>query len=153
MRRLDLTRQLDRLLDVGREPAEDGVEDAARLAGGDHVDEEVVEGPRVLPEGVGEGGARLHVLPDGQDDLLERLVVLLRPEDLEALHEGEARVDHDRELPREDGEALGVHLPGAELRDGELLAPLLDRGDLDLAPAQVGDREVLRVGREDALRS
>ena len=76
--------------------------------------------------------------------------VLLAAEDLEALHERQARVDHDRELAREDREPPGVDLAAADLRDGELLALLLDRRDVDLPAPEVGDREVLRVGDEDA---
>ena len=103
---LDLALQLDGLLDVGREALQDGVEDTARLAGGDHVDEEVVERLRVLAHRLGEGRARLDVLAHGEDDLLEESAVLLAAEDLEALHERQAGVDHDRELAREDREAL-----------------------------------------------
>ena len=44
-RRLHLALQLDGLLDVGRQPLENGVEDAARLAGRDHVGEQRVERP------------------------------------------------------------------------------------------------------------
>ena len=59
-RRLHLAGQLDGLLDVGREPLENRVENAARLAGGDHVGEERIEGLRVLAHRVGERRARLR---------------------------------------------------------------------------------------------
>ena len=47
-RALDLTLELDVLLDVDREAVQDRVEDAADLAGGDQVDVELVEHLRVL---------------------------------------------------------------------------------------------------------
>ena len=54
-------------------------------------------------------GARL------QNDGREVLVLFLRAEDLEALHERQAGVDHHRELPREDREVLGRRRLGAYL--------------------------------------
>ena len=134
---LDLGLQLDVLLDVGREALEDGVEDTARLAGRDHVREQVVEDLGVLAHGVGEAGAALHVHAGLLEDLGEGLVLLLAAQDLEALHERQTGVDHDRELAGEDGEVLGGHA-AAELRQGDLLALLLDRRDQDLvAPQQL----------------
>ena len=53
--------------------------------------EEVVEGLGVLAHGVGEGGPALHVHPGLLEDLGEGLVLLLRPQDLQALHEGQTR--------------------------------------------------------------
>src|ERR1039457_4642921 len=150
--RLDLALQLDGLLDVGREAAQDRVEDTARLAGGDHIHEEVVERLGVLTHRLGERGAGFDVLPHGQDDLLEEAAVLLAAQDLEALHERQAGVDHDRELAREDREAPGADAASAELRHGQLLALLLDRRDVDLPAPEVGDREILRIGDEDAAR-
>ena len=41
--RLDLAVQLDRFLDVDGQTLQDGIENTARLAGGDHVGVEVVE--------------------------------------------------------------------------------------------------------------
>ena len=77
-RRLHLAVQLDRLLDVVREALQDRVEDTARLAGGDHVGEEVVEDLGMLAHRVGEVRARLDVLPDLDERALEGLVLLLR---------------------------------------------------------------------------
>src|ERR1044071_6012306 len=96
-RALDLALELDRLLDVRGQALQDGVEDTARLAGRDHVDEEVVEGLGVLPHGVGEGSAAFHVHARLLQDLREGLVLLLAAQDLEALDQGETGVDHDRE--------------------------------------------------------
>ena len=105
-RRLDLPLQLDGLLDVDRQPLEDRVEDAARLAGGDHVRVERVEGLRVLLHRVGERGAGFDVLAHLQDHRREALVRLLLAEDVEALHQRQPGVDHDRELAGEDRQVL-----------------------------------------------
>ena len=56
-------------------------------------------------------------------------------QDLEALHQRQAGVDHHRELPREDRDLLAADA-AAELGQGELLALLGDRGDDDLLLAQ-----------------
>ena len=80
-RRLDLALQLDRLLDVGREPLENRVEDTARLARRDHVGEQRIEGLRMLPHRVGERRARLDVgarLQDHRGEILVRLPALPR---------------------------------------------------------------------------
>jgi hypothetical protein len=45
-----------------------------------------------------------------EDDGREILVLLLAAEDVQALHERQAGVDHHGELPREDGQALGRRL-------------------------------------------
>ena len=42
-------------------------------------------------------------------DLLKGLVLLLAGQNLEALHQRQAGVDHHRELAREDGQLLRVH--------------------------------------------
>ena len=144
-RALDLALELDRLLDVGGQALQDGVEDTARLAGRDHVDEQVVEGLRVLAHGVGEGGAAFHVHARLLEDLGEGLVLLLAAQDLEALDEGQTGVDHDRELAHEDGQVLGGDA-ASELRQDHLLALLLDGGDQDLVPAQEGHDGFLVLG-------
>ncbi len=100
-------RELHALLDVDREAVQDAVEDAAHLAGLDEVDEEVVEDLRVAPERVAEGGALL----DGVLDVLERrlrrtLFGSWFAEDVEALHQRQAGVDHRGELADELDEVL-----------------------------------------------
>ena len=108
-RRLHLALQLDVLLDVDGEALENRVEDAARLAGGDHVGVERVERLRVALHAVGERRAALDVLAHLEDDRGKVLVRLLLAEDLEALHERQPGVDHDGELPGEDRQILGRH--------------------------------------------
>ena len=73
--RLDLALQLDLLLDGGRQLEKDGVEHAARLTRFDHGHVEAVEGLGVLGQGLGEGGAPLHVLAHIDQDLGQHLVV------------------------------------------------------------------------------
>ncbi len=151
-RGLDLAGELDRLLDVGGQPLENRVEDAAGLAGRDHVREQRVERLRMLAHRVGQRRAALDVGPRLQDDGGEVLVLLLGAEDLEALHEGQAGVDHHRELPREHREVLrrGL-LPqlaglGLRRRRGRLLLGRVDPRDEDLLAPERGDRRVHRVG-------
>jgi hypothetical protein len=127
--------ELDRLLDVGGQALQDGVEDTARLARRDHVDEEVVEGLGMLAHGVRERGAAFHVHARLLEDLGEGLVLLLAAQDLEALDERETGVDHDRELAHEDGQVLGGHA-ASELGKDHLLPLLLHGRDQDLVPPQ-----------------
>ena len=106
-----LALQLHRLLDVDREAIEDRVEDAADLARLDEVHVEVVEDLRVAPQRVAERGAlldaRLHVAEDVREDL----VVGLALQDVEALHDGQAGVDHRREEAREGDDVLRRRRP------------------------------------------
>ena len=143
-RALELALQLDGLLDVDRESVQDRVEDAADLAGRDEVDVELVEDLRMLPERVGERRALLDAVLHAEQDLLERLVLALVREDVEALHERQAGVDHRRELAREDlqilrpdaGADLDVDVevdaalaPHARVRETFAAQPLLARAD------------------------
>ncbi len=144
-RALDLGLQLDVLLDVGRESLQDRVQDTAGLAGRDHVREQVVEGLRVLAHRVRQAGAALDVHAGLLQDPAEGLVLLLAAQDLQALHERQARVDHDRELAREDGERLRRDA-AAEPRQGHLLSLLLDRGDEDLLASEQRHHGFLVVG-------
>ena len=109
-RRLHLALQLHGLFDVGRQALENRVEDTARLARRHHVGEQRVERLRVLAHRVGERGARLDVGARLQNDGREVLVLFLRAENVEALDERQAGVDHHRELAGEDGEVLGADL-------------------------------------------
>jgi hypothetical protein len=103
---LELALELDRLLDVDGEPPEDGVQDAADLTGGDQVDVQLVEDLRVLAQRVREGGALLDGVLDRAEHLREGLVLGLARQDLEALHQRQAGVDHGRQLAGEDLQVL-----------------------------------------------
>ncbi len=135
--------QLDDLLDVGRKALEDEVEDAAGLAGLDHVDEELVEDFGVARHGRRQRRAFLDVLARLRQDHREVLALLLLREDFEALHERQARVNHHRELPREDRQLLGLDLlaPAADLRHRDLAPLLLDGGEHHLlAPQELAQK-------------
>jgi hypothetical protein len=148
-RRDHVAPQLDDLLDVGREALEDEVEDAAGLAGLDHVDEELVEDFRVARHGRRQRRAFLHVLSRLRQDDCEVLALLLLREDFEALDERQAGVNHHGELAREDGKLLGLHLlaPAADLRHRDLAPLLLDRGEHHLLAPQELAQKLAAVGR------
>jgi hypothetical protein len=122
---------------------QDGVEDAAGLAGRHHVHVEIGEHlrvPRIASASVWPAwmSFRTAVM------IAELLVLRLLGQDREALHQRQARVDHGRELPGEDHDLAGLH-PRAE-GDVDLLRLGLDRDrDQPLAP-QVGD-DLVRLGR------
>ena len=103
----------------------------------------------MLAHRVREVRARFDVLPDLDQRALEDFVLLLRCEDLQALHEGQAGVDHDRELTREDRHHLRWH-SSAELRKGDLFALFLDRGSFDALTAQHRDRRIFVVGCQNS---
>ncbi len=148
-RSADLPLQLDVLLDVDREALEDRVQDAAHLAGGDEVHEEVVEDLRVLAEPLGEGAALLDVDLDLLEDRVEALVLTLGREDVETLHEGQTGVDHRRELPREDHQLGGLHRRADD--DVELLGLLLDLDRVQLLCAEARLNQVGAVRLHHAL--
>ncbi len=142
--------QFDDLLDEGREALENDVENTARLARLDHVDEELIENLRVARHGDGQGRSFLHVLAGLRQDLLEKFVLLLARQNVETLHERQPGVDHHGELARKDRQLFRLHFAApAELRHGDLAPLLLDRGEHDLFAAQQLLQHVAAVG--DAL--
>ncbi len=95
----------------------------------------------MLAHGVGERVARLHVVEHLGDRLAERLVLGLLGEDVQALHQGQARVDHRRELPGEDDDVARRDAGPEGERD--LLRLLADRDRDQLLPVQVREDVVL----------
>jgi hypothetical protein len=79
----DLLLQLGGLLHEVGQAGEDQVEHAARLAGVDHVDVELVERLGVLAHGVGERAAALDLVGHAADDRLEQARLLLLLKDLQ----------------------------------------------------------------------
>ena len=134
--RLHLRPEFHGLFEVDRQPLEDDVQNTASLTGGDHVDEQIIEGRRLPLHRLGQGHARLDVGSHAVDDLGELLVLLLIREDLEALHERQASVEHDGELPGEDRDVLDRDPHRQVWQEGNLLALLLEIGDLNLLAAQ-----------------
>ena len=95
---------------------------------------------------VGQRRAAFDVGARGQDRLREVLVFLLGAQNLEALHERQARVDHDGELPHEDRQVLRIDLLAefALLRHGRggcarFLLRRRDAGDENLLAAERRD--------------
>ena len=155
-RRLHLALQLHGLFDVGREALENRVEDTARLARRHHVGEQRVERLRVLAHRVGERGARLDVGAGLQNDGREVLVLFLAAENVEALDERQAGVDHHGELTGEDGEVLRADLLAGLARlllRGRVLLGLGGRDPRhhDLIAPERGDGGVHRVRRPLAV--
>ncbi len=97
----DLFFQFAHFFDVCGKPVEDYVEDASDLAGGHKVVEQVIKDFRVLFYRIRQGGAFLDVLFDLSNNSFEIRVVLLVLENLQALNEREAGIDHGRKLPDE----------------------------------------------------
>ena len=91
------------------------------------------------------------VVPNAVERFLEALRFLVRGEDLEALHQGQAGIDHDRELPEENGDVLGLDLAtAAKGRQREFFALFLDGHGLNAFAPQ---RLLARVCLFSALRS
>ena len=83
---------------------------------------------------------------------LEVPVLLLLAEDLQALHERQAGVEHHRELAGEDRDAACAATPRRQARhERDLAALLLMRRDLDLLAAQRRHGGVAGVGEQDSL--
>ena len=99
---LDLLLQLHRLFDVRRQPVQDGVEDAAHLAGGHQVDVEVVKTLGCLSSASAKVEPPSTLSLDLDQDLLEVSCFLLPGEDVQALHQRQPGVDHGGELAGED---------------------------------------------------
>ena len=84
----------------------------------------MVERSGIFAERLCERGAALHVHRDARGDLTQRLGVVLLGQDLQALRDRQARVDHRRELTRVDREIFVADLAAEFLRRGR-------RGGLD----------------------
>ncbi len=100
----------------------------------------------MLAHGVGQRVPRLHVVQRVLDRLLENRVLGLLREDVEGLHQRETRVDHRRELTREDHDVAGLDL--LPLRERDVLRLLADRDGNQLLLAQIRD-DVVFGGKID----
>jgi hypothetical protein len=88
------------------EAVEDDFENAAELAGLDHVHIEAVENLGMLREALGEGAAALDGRGEVADNVFERGILLLFFEDAEAAQEGKAGVHESGQLTGESGEGF-----------------------------------------------
>ena len=125
-RRLDGRAQLDRLFHVNGQALEDDVENTAGLASFDHVGRQVVEDDRILAHGIGQRGAAFDRGPDTEQRFLKAGVLLVGAENLQALHQRQAGVNHDGELAEEHRHFLDLDLAAAKSGHGKFLALLPD---------------------------
>ena len=77
----------------------------------------------MLAHRVGEVGPGFDVGPYLLNDLPESPVLFLLAQNLEALHERQSGVEHDRELAREDGYTLGADPVAGTWGSGEAPGP------------------------------
>jgi hypothetical protein len=119
------------------EAHQDDVQDTARFAGLYHVDVKTAEDLGVAPHRLAQRRTAFHVGHDFRDRILEELLLGLLRQDVQALHHGQAGVDHGRKLAREDADVLHRYAVLARHLEGELRTLLAHRGDDDLAFAQV----------------
>src|SRR5208337_3610656 len=92
----------------------------------DHVGRQVVEDGRVLAHGIGQRRATFDGGPDTEQGFLKAGVLLVGAENLQALHQRQASVNHDGELAEEHGNVLDLDLAAAKSGQGEFLAFLPD---------------------------
>src|SRR4030095_12878173 len=98
---------------VGGQAVEDRVERAGRLAGGDQVAVKSVEVVPVLAKRLRHRRARLDLVLDLHHEARETGVAMAAGDDLERLQKRYARLQHRRELPREERNVLFADLAGA----------------------------------------
>ena len=123
--------QLYVLFDVAGEALQNCVENTAGLARFHHVVVKGIKDLFVLLHRRGESGAAFDGSAHAVQNLLEDFVLLLPRENLEALHERQAGVDHHRKLPGENRQLLGVHAC-SESRDVEFLPFFGELAHIDL---------------------
>ena len=124
--------QLDVLFNVGGEALQNGVENTARFSRFHHVVRRAGRTPCRTASSRRKASRRLRpTRAYAGQNLLEGLVFLLAGQNLQALHQRQAGVDHHRELARENGQFLGIHA-AAEGGDVEFLALLRELADVDL---------------------
>jgi hypothetical protein len=143
--RLDGGAQLDGFFDVDGQALQNDVENTASFTGFDHVGSQVIENLRITLHRVSEGSAAFDRGPHSGQGLLERRVFLIGCQNFETLHQRKASVDHDRELPEENGNVLGLDATGSESWHDKLFAFFPDRARRNALAPQLG-REHLFVG-------
>ncbi len=122
------------------------VQNTAGFAGLNHVGGEVVEDLGIELHGVGQSGAAFDRGTHAGQRLLESRVLLVGGQNFQTLHQGKTGVDHDRELPEENGDVLGLDFARAEGRHDKFFALFPDGAWRDaLAPQLAGQH--LFVGR------
>src|SRR6266481_6232903 len=135
-RRLNRRLQFHVLLNIGRKPLQNGVENTARLPRLHHVAVERVKHLRILFHRRGQVAATFNRGARSRQHLLKQFVLLLAGQNFQALHQRKTGFGHHRELAGEHREFLGADA-AAERGHVEFLALFghLRRRDL-LAPQQ-----------------
>src|SRR5271157_2379308 len=136
-RRLDGGAQLDCLFHVDRQALEDDVENTAGLARLDHVGGQVVEDGGILAHGISQRRAPFDGGPDPEQGFLKAGVLLVGAENLQALHQRQAGVNHDGKLAEEHRNFLDFDLAAAKRGQGKFLALLPDGARRDAFPPQL----------------
>jgi hypothetical protein len=104
---------------------------------------------RILAHGIGQRGAAFDGGADAEQRFLKGRVLLVGAENLQALHQRQAGVDHDRELAEEHRHFLDLDLAAAERGHGKFLALLPDGAGRDAFLAELGRQSIFVGG--DAL--
>ena len=87
---------------------------------------EVIEYFGIEAHGIGESGAAFDGGPHAIERLLEVGVLLVGSENFKTLHQRQAGIDHDGELPEEHRDVLGLDLGASESWHREFFALLAD---------------------------
>src|SRR6185312_6718594 len=119
---------------------------AGVLTGLDEVHEQVIEIQRVFAEGLVQRGTRLDVALDIQDQLLHGGLVGAVADNLERLHQRNARREHGRQLAAEYRDVFGLDLAAPGSR-----ALLADSRGRNALPPQLHTQRLLIRGEAAAL--
>lgn len=115
---------------------QNGVQNTAGLARLDHVGIEIVKNLGIFAKRTGESRATFNRPANSDQHLDKRLVLLLAGEDLKALNQGKAGINHDGKLAGEECQLFGAHLPpNFRFGDGDF-AFHSDAGWYNLLPAK-----------------
>src|SRR5690606_26192563 len=98
------------LFDKGRKTLQDQIEHTTRFTGLDHVRVKAVKDLRVPLERLKECRTFFDVGADLTQNILKERILLLFGENVETLNERQTGIDHNGELPRENGEFLRFDL-------------------------------------------
>jgi hypothetical protein len=139
-RALDLALEGQGLLLIDRQSIEQGLQDAAGLAGLDQVAVQRIKLHGVLAERRGQAGAGLDVGADLAQQLGHARVGGAAADDVKGLQQRHACLHHGGQLAREQGDVA--------LLDGTAAAgaALLDLGQQDALTAQAGTHRCLATG-------
>ena len=111
-RPLDLGLKLCRFFHVCGQTLQNGIQDTAGFSRGDHIHKQVVKVFRIFFQCVGKRGTAFHRLFDFFENVLKRLVFLLRIENIQALDDGKPGIDHCGELAGKENDVFLRNLRG-----------------------------------------